>query len=146
LTVAAPLHPRDVLRSVRAVASTGKKNVLIVDDEESFRDVLKSALSEEGYLLSEATSGKEAIAKLEQIKPDLLLLDLNLPELDGWGVIRHITQNSQLKNMEVLIISGLMLDEQESATIQTHQYAYINKENFKVNHVLKQVADLLEVE
>jgi signal transduction histidine kinase/CheY-like chemotaxis protein len=145
LTVAAPLHPRDVLRSVRAVASTGKKNVLIVDDEESFRDVLKCALGEEGYQISEAATGTEAIAKLEQIQPDLLLLDLNLPELDGWGVIRHITQHPQFKDMEVLIISGLMLDEKESAAIQTHQYAFINKENFKVNHVLKQVADLLEV-
>ena len=145
LTVAVPLHPRDVLRSVRTVASTGKKNVLIVDDEESFRDVLKCALSEEGYQISEAATGKEAIAKLEQIKPDLLLLDLNLPELDGWGVIRHITQHPQFKDMEVLIISGLMLDEKESAEIQTHRYGFINKENFKVNHVLKQVADLLEV-
>ena len=145
LTVATQLNPRDVLRSVRAAASTGKKNVLIVDDEESFRDVLKCALREEGYQLSEAASGKEAIAKLEEIKPDLLLLDLNLPELDGWDVIRHITQHPQFKDMEVLIISGLMLDEQESATIQTHQYAYINKEDFKVHSVLKQVADLLEV-
>jgi CheY-like chemotaxis protein/nitrogen-specific signal transduction histidine kinase len=145
LTVATPLSPRDVLRSVRAATSAGKKNVLIVDDEESFRDVLKCALSEEGYQLSEAATGKEAIAKLEESKPDLLLLDLNLPELDGWGVIRYITQHRQFKDMEVLVISGVMLDEKESAEIQTHQYAFINKENFKVNHVLQQVADLLEV-
>ena len=109
-------------------------------------DILKCALGEEGYQISEAGNGEEAIAKLEEIKPDLLLLDLNLPELDGWGVIRHITQHPQFKDMEVIIISGLMLDEHESATIQTHQYGFINKENFKVNNVLKQVADLLEVE
>lgn len=145
LTVATQLNPRDVLRSVRAATSAGKKNVLIVDDEESFRDVLKCALSEEGYQLSEAATGKEAIAKLEEIKPDLLLLDLNLPELDGWGVIRHITEHRQFKDMEVLVISGVMLDEKECAEIKTHQYAFINKENFKVNQVLKQVADLLEV-
>lgn len=145
LTVATPLNPRDVLRSVRTATSAGKKNVLIVDDEESFRDVLKCALDEEGYQLSEAATGKEAIAKLEEIKPDLLLLDLNLPDLDGWDVIRHITQHRQFKDMEVLVISGVMLNKQESAAIQTHQYAFINKENFTVNHVLKQVAELLEV-
>jgi hypothetical protein len=60
-------------------------------------------------------------------------------------VIRHITQHRQFKDMEVLVISGVMLDKQESAAIQTHQYAFINKENFTVNHVLKQVAELLEV-
>ena len=145
LTVAAPLNPRDVLRSVRAATSAGKKSVLIVDDEESFRDVLKCALREEGYQLAEAATGTEAIAKLEEIKPDLLLLDLSLPELDGWGVIRHITQHRQFKDMEVLVISGMMLDESESAAIQTHQYAFINKGDFKVNNIIKTVAELLEM-
>ncbi|HUI05474.1 MAG TPA: hybrid sensor histidine kinase/response regulator [Verrucomicrobiae bacterium] len=145
LAVAAPLSPRDVLRSVRAATSAGKKNILIVDDEESFRDVLKCALKDEGYHLAEATTGTEAIAKLEEGKPDLLLLDLNLPELDGWGVIRYITQQEKLKDMQVLVITGVMLDEHESATIQTHQYAFINKEDFKVNRVVKTVASLLDM-
>ena len=144
LTVTAPLSPRDVLRSVRAVTAAGRKNVLIVDDDESFRDVLKCALSEEGYQISEAATGKEAIAKLEEIKPDLLLLDLNIPELDGWGVIRHITQHRQFKNAKVLVLSGAMLGERESAAIQQHQYAFINKEDFRVNKVVKTVGDLLE--
>jgi len=145
LTVAAPLSPRDVLRSVRAATSAGKKNILIVDDEESFREVLMCALKEEGYQLTEATTGTEAIAKLEEIKPDLLLLDLNLPELDGWGVIRYITREPKFKDMQVLVISGVMLDEHESAAIQTHQYAFINKEDFKVIRVVKTVASLLEM-
>ncbi len=145
LAVATPLNPRDVLRSVRAATSAGKKNILIADDEESFRDVLKCALTEEGYQLAEAATGTEAIAQLEAIKPDLLLLDLNLPELDGWGVIRYITQHRQFKDMEVLVISGVTLDQQESAAIQTHHYAFINKENFKINRVVKTVAGLLEL-
>ncbi|HUJ11962.1 MAG TPA: hybrid sensor histidine kinase/response regulator [Verrucomicrobiae bacterium] len=145
LTVASPLRPQDVLRSVRAAASTGKKNILLVDDEESFREVLKCALSEEGYQIAEAATGREAITKLEENKPDLLLLDLNLPELDGWGVIRHLTEHGKFKDTEVLIISGVMLDQHESAALQTHQFAFINKENFKVTSVLKQVAHLLEV-
>jgi hypothetical protein len=57
----------------------------------------------------------------------------------------YITQRPQFKDMQVLVISGVILDKQESASIQTHQYAYINKEDFKVNSVLKTVADLLEV-
>jgi len=145
LTVATALNPRDVLRSVRAATSTGKKNVLIVDDEDSFREVLKCALSEEGYQLSEAVTGKEAIAKLQTSTPDLLLLDLKLPDTDGWEVMRYITQQPRLKNMQVLIISGIMLDESQSEEIQTHDYAFINKGEFKVNRVLEKVADLLEV-
>jgi CheY-like chemotaxis protein len=145
LSVASALNPRDVLRSIRAATSTGKKNVLIVDDEESFRDVLKCALGEEGYQLSEAVTGKEAIAKLQTSTPDLLLLDLKLPDIDGWGVIRYITQQPRLKDMQVLIISGIMLSEHQSVEIQTHDYAFINKGDFKVDHILETVADLLEV-
>lgn len=145
LTVVSALNPRDVLRSVRAATTAGRKNVLIVDDEDSFRDVLKCALSEEGYQLSEAATGKEAIAKLEASKPDLLLLDLNLPDTDGWGVMHYVTQHPQFKDVQVLIISGVMLNERESAEIQTHEYAFINKGEFKVNSVLEKVADLLEV-
>jgi CheY-like chemotaxis protein/nitrogen-specific signal transduction histidine kinase len=144
LAVTATLNPRDVLRSVRAATSAGKKNVLIVDDEDSFRDVLKCTLSEEGYQISEAATGNEAIAKLEEIKPDLLLLDLHLPDLDGWGVIQHVTRHRQFKNVKVLVLSGAMLDERESAAIQQHQFAFINKEDFRVNRVVETVADLLE--
>ena len=145
LNVASALNPRDVLRIVRAATSTGKKNVLIVDDEESFREVLKCALGEEGYQLSEAVTGKEAIAKLQTSTPDLLLLDLKLPDVDGWGVMRYITEQPRLKDMQVLIISGIMLNEGQSEEILTRDYAFINKGDFKVNRVLEKVADLLEV-
>ena len=145
LTVVSALNPRDVLRSVRAATVAGKKNLLIVDDEQSFRDVLKCALSAEGYQLSEAATGKEAIAKLDANKPDLLLLDLNLPDSDGWDVMHHIAERPQLKDVQVLIISGGTLNERQSAEIQTRDYAYINKGEFKVDHVLEKIADLLEV-
>jgi CheY-like chemotaxis protein len=145
LTVSSALNPRDVLRSVRAATIAGKKNVLIVDDEESFRDILKCALSEEGYRVSEAATGKEAIAMLESNKPDLLLLDLKLPDTDGWSIAQYITQHAKFKDIEILILSGTMLNERESTEIQTRDYAYINKGDFKVHNVLEKVADLLEV-
>jgi CheY-like chemotaxis protein/nitrogen-specific signal transduction histidine kinase len=144
LTAAPSQDPRDAVRSIRAAAAA-RKNVLIVDDEESFRDVLKCALGEEGYQLSEAATGKEAIAKLDAGTPDLLLLDLNLPDTDGWGVMRHIRQRAQLNDVEVLVISGMALNHRETAEIRSHEYAYINKGEFKVNRVLETVADLLEV-
>jgi CheY-like chemotaxis protein/nitrogen-specific signal transduction histidine kinase len=145
LTVDAAPSARDVLRSVRAAAINGSKNVLIVDDEESFRDVLKCVLDGEGYQLYEAATGREAITKLETEKPDLVLLDLNLPETDGWGVMQYMKQHPKFKDVDVLIISGLMLDERETAEIETREYEYIYKGEFKVDQVLERVADLLEV-
>jgi CheY-like chemotaxis protein/nitrogen-specific signal transduction histidine kinase len=145
LSVAAPMNRAEVLRSIRATTSTGKKNVLIVDDDESFREILKCVLGEEGYQISEAVDGKDAIDKLNSIKPDLLLLDLHIPGVDGWEVIRYITQHAELKNVEVLVISGDMLDDNEAAAINAHASGFICKADFKVNAVLDKVADLLEV-
>jgi len=145
LRVATAPSPRAVLRSVRATAENGRKNVLIVDDEQSFREVLKSVLDGEGYRLYEAATGREAIAKLESQKPDLVLLDLNLPDTDGWGVMQYMKQRPEFKDVGVLVMSGLILDEEETAEIQTRQYEYIYKGEFKVDHVLETVADLLEV-
>ena len=145
LTVASPLDRRDVLRKIRAATSTSKKNVLIVDDDETFREVLKFALSEEGYQISEARDGKQAIEQLNAVKPDLLLLDLNIPEIDGWGVIRYITQHAELQNVEVLVISGDPLNARESVAIRNTSSGFICKADFKVNTVLEAVAGLLEV-
>jgi CheY-like chemotaxis protein len=137
-------NPRNVLRTVRATTINGRKNVLIVDDEPSFRDVLKRILDGEGYHLYEAATGREAIAKLEAEKPDLILLDLNLPDTDGWGVMQYMTQQPKFKDVGVLVISGLMLDERETEEIKTREYDYIYKGEFKVDDVLERVADLLE--
>lgn len=145
LAVAAPMNRRDVLRSIRAATTAGKKKILIVDDEESFRDILKCALSEEGYQISEAADGKQAIQTLDAIKPDLLLLDLNLPEVDGWGVLKHIAQSEELKHVEVLVISGQPLTDSETDVVHSHAADLIRKGEFKVNNVLEKVADLLEV-
>jgi CheY-like chemotaxis protein/two-component sensor histidine kinase len=143
--VATASGPRKTVRRVRGAARIGSKNVLIVEDEDSFRDVLKCVLDGEGYRLHEAATGREAIAKLESKKPDLVLLDLKLPDTDGWGVMQYMIQHPKFKDVEVLIISGLMLDERESAEVQTREYGYIYKGEFKVDHVLERVADMLEV-
>jgi CheY-like chemotaxis protein len=145
LAVAAPLDRREVLRSIRAATSTSKKNVLIVDDDDTFREILTGAFAEEGYQVSEAVDGKQAIEKLTTNKPDLVVLDLNIPEIDGWGVTRHIMEHPELKDVEVLVISGDPLTPAETAALTASGSGFIYKADFKVNAVLETVAGLLEV-
>jgi CheY-like chemotaxis protein len=145
LTVAAPLKRHEVLRSIRAATMAGKNNVLVVDDDGIFREILKCALAEEGYRVSEAETGKQAIEILTATRPDVILLDLRLPEIDGWGVMRYITQHPELKDIEVLVISGDRLDDDAAAAITARSGGFICKADFKVNTVLERVANLLEV-
>ncbi|MRR14000.1 sigma-54-dependent Fis family transcriptional regulator, partial [archaeon] len=71
----------------------GTQNILIVDDESQNRDFLSEILSQEGYNVSSASNGKDAISKLAQDHYQVVLTDLQMPELDGLGVIRHIVEN-----------------------------------------------------
>ena len=142
LAVAAPLTHREILSSIRAAA--GKKNVLIVDDNDAFREVLKCALQGEGYHISEAADGKQAIEQLTTHPPDLLLLDLHLPEIDGREVVQFITQRPELKDMEVLVISGDMPNDPEAVAITAKASGFMTKADFKVSAVLEKVANLLE--
>jgi CheY-like chemotaxis protein/nitrogen-specific signal transduction histidine kinase len=145
VAVAAPLNHQEVLRSIRASTVAGNKNVLIVDDDPNIREILKCALADEGYRVAEAVDGQQAIDLIEAGPPDLVLLDIHVPKIDGWGVIRHLAQHEKLRHIEVLVITGDILSERETAAIHSHARGLIKKGEFKVHKVLEQVADLLEV-
>jgi CheY-like chemotaxis protein/nitrogen-specific signal transduction histidine kinase len=145
LRVSAPLNRQDLLRSIRATVNAGKNKVLIVEDDTSFREILAGILTAEGYRVSEANTGRQAIEKCAAERPDLILLDLHIPEIDGWGVIRHLTQCPDASDTEVLVISGDRPSAPEAAALQSQAAGYICKADFKVDAMLEKVANLLEV-
>ena len=69
-------------------------NILVVDDEPQIRRVLRSTLSFRGYTISEASSGEEALQLVPKLKPDLILLDVNLPGMSGVDTCREIRRSS----------------------------------------------------
>src|SRR3712207_3343149 len=72
------------------------KKILIVDDEKPISDIIKFNLTKEGYDTVTAFDGKEAVAVFEEEKPDLIILDLMLPELDGLEVAKEIRKTSHI--------------------------------------------------
>lgn len=80
-----------------------KKNILIVDDNRDVRDTIRNALEEEGFATSTAGSGQTLFSRLEGQNPDLILLDLMLPDENGLNLLSQIRQKS---NAPVIIVSG----------------------------------------
>jgi two-component system KDP operon response regulator KdpE len=70
--------------------------ILVIDDEPQIRRVLRTTLTAEGYTITEARDGTEALEKVREIKPDLILLDMNMPGLDGLQTCREIRSDSQV--------------------------------------------------
>jgi len=81
--------------------------LLIVDDHQANLETLEAMLANEGYLIHTAKSGKAAIAKAEEIHPDIILLDVMMPEMDGFEVCEIIRKNPALEQTPILLITAL---------------------------------------
>ena len=85
----------------------GHSTILIVDDEPSGRDLLKRLLSVEGYQLALASSGPEALTKAAELTPDLILLDVMMPDMDGFEVCRRLRSDPLLAEVPIIIVTAL---------------------------------------
>jgi DNA-binding response OmpR family regulator len=92
-----------------------RKKVLIVDDESSMVSVLQRHVSNAGYGFETAGNGQEALEKIEKDQPDLVLLDLVMPGMNGFETCRRIRENEKTKKIPVLIITALR-SESDSAS------------------------------
>lgn len=92
--------------SERSVSSRGHGHLLVVDDDEANRDILKRHLERQGYTADQAASGSDAIAKLRNHPFDAVLLDLVMPEMNGLEVLKILKQDHHLTNVPVLVISA----------------------------------------
>lgn len=84
------------------------KRILIVEDETSIVELLLLVLSREGYELATCQTGRDAIAKMQEFHPHLVLLDVMLPGLDGAGIVKIMSEDETLMNTPVLITSALV--------------------------------------
>ncbi len=82
-----------------------KKKILVVDDAEFNRDLLVQLLEDE-YQVSIAVDGSEGVKKAEQEKPDLILMDLGMPVMDGWEATKRIKANSELKHIPIIAVTS----------------------------------------
>jgi CheY-like chemotaxis protein len=105
--------------ALQSVASCVKR-ILVVDDKADNLFLLQTILETEGYLVEIADSSKEALLKIETAPPDLILLDVMMPEMDGYELARHIRQNTGLHFLPILMVTGCdRLDEFGNFTVET---------------------------
>jgi two-component system KDP operon response regulator KdpE len=108
---------------VRIVAAEGAR-ILIIDDEHQIRRMLTTALSAHGYTLAEASSGKEGLSQVLIFHPDLVILDLGLPDMDGMDVIKSLREWSQVP---VIILSVREREGDKVNALDTGADDYLTK-------------------
>ena len=93
----------------RMKVASGRKamtRILLVEDNELNRDMLSRRLERRGYEVDVARDGKEGLSMAGAYSPDLILLDLSLPEMDGYEVLRHLRQDSRMKGIPVIALTA----------------------------------------
>ena len=80
--------------------------ILIVDDFEANRELTSFILSNEGFQVDSASDGQGGLDKTFQLRPDLIILDLSLPDMSGWEVLRRLKSDDQTKNIPIIVLTA----------------------------------------
>jgi DNA-binding response OmpR family regulator len=104
-----------------------KQKILLVDDEEDILDFLELILGEQGYSIIKASSGKEALAAAQMHRPDLILLDIMMPEMDGWEVLKLLKADEDLVHTPVAMLTARSEMKDKIQGIQEGAIDYICK-------------------
>ena len=118
--------------------------VLVVDDDAGLREFLRSNLEIEGYLVREAASAEEGLAALEDEPPDLILLDVMMPQMNGWEMLRRVQEKHGVGSIPVIMFSGKVDDADAAAAEERGASAFIGKP-FDPEQLLASTRQLLRV-
>jgi len=119
------------------------QKILIVEDEPNIIIPLQFSLEQKGYQIIVAGSGEEALEKISQDQPDLILLDIMLPGIDGYEVCENVRQNTETQSTKIIFLSAMGRDVDIARGVALAADAYIVKP-FSILEVISKVGELLE--
>ena len=107
--------------------SLGKPRILIVDDEPDLVAVLRMGLQMEGFTVLEAADGEEGLKRAQQERPDLMLLDLMLPRMDGYQVCRSLKCDARYRGLPIFILSARPGERDKRLALEVGADLFIGK-------------------
>ena len=104
-----------------------RKRILVIEDQEDNRQIVSDLMAASGYELIEATTGEEGIAAAARERPDLILMDIQLPGIDGYEVTRRIKANPQLKSIPIIAVTSYALSGDDKKAFAAGCDGYVTK-------------------
>jgi two-component system cell cycle response regulator DivK len=118
------------------------KKVLVADDRATSRELVRVALEHSGYLVYEAANGAEALNSARDFRPDLIILDLHMPGLDGFAVIQEIRRDAELTAIPVMALTASAMQGDREHALAMGFTSYLAKP-IQLSNLRKEVARLL---
>ncbi len=103
------------------------RKVLIAEDNAVNRELLRELLETRGYTVLEACDGQEALDMIDQARPDILLLDIGMPVLDGFAVVRKIRENPHLAKLPVVAVTAYAMQDDREKILNSKFDGYLSK-------------------
>ncbi len=119
------------------------KKVLIVEDEIELSDILSSQLKEEKIDVKVARDGEEGLEMSLKFHPDLILLDIIMPKMDGMTMLEKLRQDSWGKDVKVILLTNLSDNEKVAEAVKHKSFDYLVKADWNIKDVIKLVKDKL---
>ena len=120
-----------------------KKCVLVVDDEKELRELLVQKLTKAGFDVAAAGDGEEGLEVAREKKPDLILLDIVMPKMDGITMLKKMREEEWGKNVEVMLLTVLEDEQHLSQALEAGAREYFVKTDWKLDDVVERVKSKL---
>ena len=120
------------------------KNILVIDDDQLTRKNLKNILSEQNYTTDEAINGIDGLKKLKKLKPDLIILDLLMPEMDGFSFLEKFHEEYPENNIPIFVITAKELTKKDQDELKRYKLKAISKKDLDISDISKKLNNLLE--
>jgi len=142
-----PLDPAAVLDALnRVIVNTnrGQKHVLVVDDDPNIAEMLRQFLPESDFTLVSALDGVAGLDAVEENRPDIILLDIVMPRLDGFGVIESLRANPDTRDLPIIVISAKELTADEAQKLTETVTLVMKKQDFRGEKLVDEIIDVLK--
>jgi signal transduction histidine kinase/DNA-binding response OmpR family regulator len=134
---------RSVLRGLDGVTEAHGGTVLVVEDDPSLRDVLGSVLSEDGWQVATADDGEAALAAVQRERPNVIVLDLMMPRVDGFEVLRTLRDQPATRDVPVIVVTAKELTDDDRQRLSSSAARVILKQALRADDLPVQLRELL---
>jgi DNA-binding response OmpR family regulator len=125
--------------------ATDQHTVLVVDDEPKIRDIARRYLEADGFTVTECADGPGALAAARDQRPDLIVLDVMLPDINGKEVCHRVRADSTLEDVRILCISGMIEEDKVQELRLSGADDFLHKP-FDIEELIDRMCGLLEIE
>jgi PAS domain S-box-containing protein len=138
-----PVDPKKLLMTLQRLCPSRRCHVMVVEDEQMTRDILCRALTLAGWQVDEAEHGRKALEILQEKPIDIILLDLMMPEMDGFEFIEELQKDETWQTIPIVVLTAKDLDEAERATLNNYVKTILSKNGQGVELAVRAVQKAL---